>query len=180
MGVKLFVVTLFVVSVFSLFGEITKYVKIKDKKEAPLVTFSEAKMYTLNYDNVLRIVQAQTAVRYKTRDEMYNAMIITRVKDKKKSETKDTVSANKMVKKADLYSFFDDVKYNRDDFMQLRTNELHYDVKKEIAYNSAPFQSIYNGDILNGNNFYLDNKIKAFKAEQSHFEIDLNKQNKKN
>lgn len=176
MGVKLFVVTLFLLSVFSLFSEITKYASVKKNKESPLVTFSDATMYTLNHEEVLRVVEAQTAIRYKTRDEMYNATIITRVKDKKNNEAKDTVSAERMIKKADLYSFFDNVKFNRDDFMLLRTNELYYDIKKEIAYNSVPFQSIYNGDVLNGNNFYLDNKIKFFKADKSHFEINMNKQ----
>ncbi|MFA6788421.1 MAG: hypothetical protein WC149_00985 [Arcobacteraceae bacterium] len=180
MGVKLFVVTLFVVSIFSLFSEITKYVIKKDTKDSPLITFTDAIMYTLNQDEVLRIVDAQTAIRYKTRDEMYKAMITTRVKDKNNNDVKDTVSAQKMIKKADLYSFFDDVKYNRDDFMVLRTHELYYDIKKEIAYNSVPFQSIYNGDVLNGNNFYADNKTKFFRASKSHFEINMNKPIKKN
>lgn len=182
MGVKLFVITLFIFSVFSLFSEITKYTKIKDKKDTPLITFTDATMYTLNQDEVLRIVEAKEAIRYKTRDEMYDATVVSRVKDKnnKSNAAKDTVSAKKMVKKEDLYSFFDDVRYNRDNFMILRTNELYYDIKKEIAYSNVPFQSVYNGDILNGNKFYLDNKIKSFKAEQSHFEINMNKQTKKN
>ena len=180
MGVKLFVASLFLLSVFSLFSEITKYAKIKDKKDTPLITFTDATMYTLNQDEVLRIVEAKNAIRYKTRDEMFDATVVSRVKDKKNNEAKDTVSAKKMVKKGDLYSFFDDVRYNRDNFMILRTNELYYDIKNEIAYSNMPFQSIYNGDILNGNKFYLDNKIKAFKAEQSHFEINMNKQTKKN
>ncbi len=85
-----------------------------------------------------------------------------------------------MVKKETLYSFFNNVKYDREDVFSLRTHELYYDVQNEIAYNSKPFNSIYKGDVLNGTNLYLDNKINFLKAQKSHFEIDMNAQNKTN
>jgi hypothetical protein len=71
---------------------------------------------------------------------------------------------------------YNNVKYDRDIFLSLRTNELFYDIKNEIAYNSVPFKAKYNGDILNGDTFYLDNKTKLLKASESHFEINMNKQ----
>jgi hypothetical protein len=180
MGVKLFVLTLFVVSIFSLFSEITQKISRNDVQETPLVTFTDATMYTLNEEEVVRIVEAQNAIRYKTRDEMYDGTIITRVKDKANDDAKDIIRADKMVKKETLYSFFNNVKYDREDVFSLRTHELYYDVQNEIAYNSKPFNSIYKGDVLNGTNLYLDNKINFLKAQKSHFEIDMNAQNKTN
>lgn len=99
MGVKLFVATLFIVSIFSLFSEITKKIVTKEVQETPLVTFTDATMYTLNEEEVLRIVEAQNAIRYKTRDEMYDGTIVTRVKDKENNDYKDIIRADKMVKK---------------------------------------------------------------------------------
>lgn len=179
MGIKLFVLGLFLVSIFSFFSEIVKHKVIKNKNDTPLVTFTDAMMYTMTYDEVLRIVQAKTAVRYKSRDEMYDATIINRVQDKKHGEVKDIISAEKMVKKENLYMLYNNVKYDRDIFLSLRTNELFYDIKNEIAYNSLPFKAKYNGDILNGDKFYLDNKTKLLKANKSHFEINMNKQSTK-
>jgi hypothetical protein len=181
MGVKLFVFSLFIVSILSLFSEITQKVSHDAVQETPLVTFTDATMYTLNEGEVLRIVEAQNAVRYKTRDEMYDGTIITRVKDNaNNSDVKDIIRADKMVKKENLYSFFDNVKYDRENLFSLRTHELYYDVQNEIAYNYQPFNSIYKGDVLNGTNLYLDNKINFLKAQKSHFEINMNAQNKTN
>lgn len=179
MGIKLFVFGLFLVSVVSFFSEIVKNKVVKNKNDNPLVTFTDATMYTMTYDEVSRIVQAKTALRYKSRDEMYDATIINRVKDKKNGEVKDIISAEKMLKQGDLYSLYNNVKYDRDVFLSLRTNELYYDIKKEIAYNNVPFKGMYKGDILNGDKFYLDNTTKFLKASQSHFEINMNNQTTK-
>ena len=180
MGVKLFVATLFIVSIFSLFSEITKKIVTKEVQETPLVTFTDATMYTLNEEEVLRIVEAQHAIRYKTRDEMYDGTIVTRVKDKENNDYKDIIRADKMVKKETLYSFFDNVKYDRESIFSLRTHELYYDTQKEIAYNEKLFNSVYKGDILNGSHLYLDNKTNYLKAQKAHFEINMNAQNKTN
>lgn len=180
MGVKLFVATLFIVSIFSLFSEITKKIVTKEVQETPLVTFTDAIMYTLNEEEVLRIVEAQNAIRYKTRDEMYDGTIVTRVKDKENNDYKDIIRADKMVKKETLYSFFDNVKYDRESIFSLRTHELYYDTQKEIAYNEKLFNSVYKGDILNGSHLYLDNKTNYLKAQKAHFEINMNAQNKTN
>lgn len=180
MGVKLFVFTLFIVSVFSLFSEITKKQSTKNTVETPLVTFTDATMYTLNHEEVLRIVDAKSALRYKNRDEMYEGTIVTRVKDKNNTSLKDVVSADKMVKQENLYSFFKNVKYDRENIFSLRTHELYYDINKEIAYNSMSFNSIYNGDVLNGSHLFLNNKTNILEAKKAHFEIVMNKQNKTN
>ncbi|MFA7084130.1 MAG: hypothetical protein WC141_06285 [Arcobacteraceae bacterium] len=180
MGIKLFVMTLFSLSVLALFSQVSKQDKNKETKDAPLISFTEATMYTINHKEVLRIVDAKSAIRYKTRDEMYDSTIVTRVKDKNNKDLKDVISADKMVKKDDVYSFFNHVKYDRDDVFSLRTDEMYYDIKNEIAYNEVPFTSVYNNDILNGTHLYLDNKINFMKAKKAHFEIDMNARNKNN
>ncbi len=180
MGVKWFVATLFILSVFSLFSEVTQKEVTKNVQETPLVTFTDATMYTLNDEEVFRIVEAQNAIRYKTRDEMYDGTIITRVKDKENNDFKDIIRADKMVKEETLYSFFNNVKYDRESIFSLRTHELYYDIQKEIAYNEKWFNSVYQGDILNGSHLYLDNKINYLKAQKAHFEINMNAQNKTN
>ncbi|WP_419769629.1 MAG: LPS export ABC transporter periplasmic protein LptC [Candidatus Marinarcus sp.] len=182
MGIKLFITSLFFISLISLFSEVKNEVKKELVADKPLITFKNSIMYTMDKNEVNRVVQSQKAVRYKSRDELYDGTIVLRVKDQVNEDLKDIISAQKILKKMDSYSFYNDVKYDRGDFFKLRTNELFYDVKNQIAYNDQPFKSIYYGDILNGTAFYMNNLTSFFKAKSSHFEVNMNKksQSKKN
>lgn len=177
MGIKSFVWTLFVVALFSLFAQVSNKDVQKATGDNPLVYFENSIMYTINEEALQQVVQSTQAQRFKDRDEMYNGSIILRVDDKENPNLKDFISAQKIIKKEEKIEMYDDVVYDRGDFFKLRTNELFYDMKSEIAYNNQPFRSIYYGDVLNGSHFYMNNTTSFFKAKRSHFEVDMNKNN---
>ena len=77
----------------------------------------------------------------------------------------------------DNYTLTDNVKYRRDDFITLNTNELFYDDITRIATNTKPFDAVYNKHSLKGDTVYLDINKSFIKAKNTHFEIDVNKKN---
>jgi hypothetical protein len=69
----------------------------------------------------------------------------------------------------------DNVRYERDNFAKLKTNQMFYDEKKDIVYNNKSFEGNYYNSKLKGTDLYLDLNNKTFSAKQTHFEIDMKK-----
>lgn len=173
MGIKVFTIVLLLLSIVAYFIPIKDLEKYKVDKDLPLVIFEKPIMYTLDDKNINRIVVATHAVKYKTRDEMFNADITLKNQDEKKDYNNERLKADLIVKKQDIYTLTQNVNYTRDDFVKLNTNELIYDDKKKIAQNSKPFDAIYNNHFFKGTNLYLDINNDYITAKNAHFEIDV-------
>ncbi len=175
MGIKVFIFTLLVISLSTYFIPVKNIDKNIKEKDIPLVIFENPLMYTLNEQNLNRIVVASYAVKYKSKDEMFNADIILKNNDTNKDFLIEKLKADLIVKKLDIYTLTNNVKYTRDNFIELNTHELIYDDKKKIAQNSKPFDAIYNKHLLSGKNLYLDINNDYLTAKNTHFEIDVTK-----
>ena len=178
MAVKTFT---FVLLIFALIAYFIPVKNIQDTlagTDAPIVVFEKPIMYTLTDKSVSRVVIATYAVRYKTRDEMFNADIILKNNDLSKNFDSEKLKADLIVKKADIYTLTNNVDYRRDDFIKLNTDELIYDDIKKTAQNSKPFKSVYQKHILNGNSVFLDINNNFITAKNTHFEIDMTKTQK--
>lgn len=173
MGIRLFIYVLFIISIISLFTNVSSDVKYKKHKDIALVTFNDSTMYTLDEKNVSRIVQSKEAKRFKKRDEMYEGTFIVRAKSKNTSSLTDIISADFIEKKGNKLKFENHVKYNRDDFISLSTDILYYNTKTKIAYNNKPFIGKYYNNFLIGEKFHVDTNKTYFKSQKAHFEIDL-------
>lgn len=179
MDIKAFISILLVLAIGAYFIPVENKQKNSMSKDIPLAIFEKPLMYTLDENGVNRVVNASSAVRYKNRDEMFNADINLKNKDLSKKFLKEKLKADIIIKKIDLYRLIDNVKYARDDFMTLNTNELYYDDKKKIGYNKKPFDGTYFAHYMKGNSIYFDVNKKFMKAKDTHFEIDMNKKGKK-
>ncbi|MDD2896851.1 MAG: hypothetical protein PHG81_12615 [Aliarcobacter sp.] len=177
MGIKLFTFILLILSVGSYFIPVENLKKNLVDKDIPLVIFEDAFMYTIDENSINRIVFATHAIKYKNRDEMYNADIILKNIDATKNFYSEKLKADLIVKKGDNYTLTNNVKYTRDDFIKLNTNELFYDDMNKIAQNTKPFDAIYNNHFVKGNTVYLDVNNDFIKAKNTHFEIDVTKKN---
>lgn len=175
MDIKLFVSTLLALGIAAYFLPVENLKKDAVSKDIPLVIFEEPLMYTLNENNLNRVVQASHAVRYKNRDEMFNSHIILNNNDETKNFKVENLEADIIIKKKDLYTLIDNVKYTRDDFVTLNTNEMYYNDLKRIAYNNKPFEGNYYNHFVKGTNLYLDANSNHIKAKNAHFEIDMTK-----
>lgn len=177
MAIKLFTFILLLLSLGAYFIPVENLKKTLVNKDTPLVVFEDALMYTIDENSINRLVFATHAIKYKNRDEMYNADILLKNLDDTKNFENEKLKADLIVKKGDNYTLINNVKYTRDDFIKLNTNELFYDDIKKIAQNTKPFDAIYNNHFVKGNSVYLDINNEFVKAKNTHFEIDVTKKN---
>ncbi|RXJ87062.1 hypothetical protein [Arcobacter sp. CECT 8985] len=175
MVVKFFIYALFLISLTIYFIPVHLNNEIDKKKDIPLVTFNDSTMYTLNQETTTKIVTAKKASRFKTHDIMYKGNFILKAKDKKVKNATDFISANVIIKKVDDYTFIGDVKFRRNDFITLNTEELYYNDKTQIATNKVAFNGKYYNNYTKGKNLYLDLQKNIMKSRNSHFEIETTK-----
>jgi len=144
-----------------------------EKKDLALITFKNSTMFTINDEKVTRVVQSSQAVKYKTREYLYNGTFISRAKSTANEGLTDIVSADIIEKKDDKVTFRKNVKYNRNNFITFNTDILYYDLDKKIAYNDKPFTGKYYDNFLNGNSIFIDSQNSHFKSKKPHFELNI-------
>jgi len=173
MDIKLFNYSLFILAAGAYFIPVDNVIKDDDSKDIPLVIFEKPIMHTLNEQNVSRTVNASHVIRYKTRDEMFDADVFLRNNLKEKDFKIETLKAQVIIKKGDDLTLRRDVKYKRDDFITLNTNELNYNLKTRLAQNSVAYDGNYYNNYVKGTNLYLDAFNSNMKSDNVHFEIEV-------
>ncbi len=177
MVIKFFALILLFLSVLAYFIPIEDMKKDIVDNTVPIVIFEKSTMYTIDENSINRIIYANNAVKYNNRDEMYDANITLKNLDETKNFKSENLKADLIVKTQSNYTLTNNVKYTRDDFIKLNTEELFYDDTKKIANNTKPFDAIYNNHSLKGDTFYIDINNDFAKAKNTHFEIDVTKKN---
>lgn len=178
MAIKSFILTLLAIAAIVYFVPTSTLNKNEDSKDIPLLIFEKPVVYTLDENSVNRVVIASNAVRYENRDEMFDADITLKNQDPTQDFYSENLIANKIVKRGGIYTLTDNVKYKRDNFIQVNTDYLIYDDINKIAKNNKPFESTYNSYFYKGTNLYLDLNNSNIKSKDTHFEIDLTKTKK--
>ena len=178
MAIKVFTFFLFAISLWAYFLPVES---LKDRladKDAPVVIFEEPFMYTIDTNSINRTVQASYAIKYKDRDEMFNSDIILKNIDKTKNFNSENLKADLVVKKENTYTLTNNVKYKRDDFIKLNTEELFYNDLTKIANNTKPFDGIYNNHFVKGDTLYFDLNNSSITAKNTHFELEIDNKQK--
>ena len=178
MVIKFFAFLLLALSLWAYFIPIENVKSNVVDKDMPLVIFDTPFMYTIDKDSIHRTIQATHAVKYKNRDEMFNADITIKNLNTTQNFKNEELKADLIVKVGDNYTLTNNVKYTRDDFIKLNTHELFYDDIKKIANNTKPFDAIYNNHFVEGKQFYLDINKDFITAQNTHFEIEIDKKGK--
>jgi hypothetical protein len=177
MVIKFFAFILLFLSISAYFVPVENIKKNIVDNDAPIVIFEAPSMYTIDENGINRIIYANNAVKYNNRDEMYNADVTLKNLDETQKFKSENLKADLIVKIQNNYTLTNNVKYTRDDFIKLNTEELFYDDTKKIANNSKPFDAIYNNHSLKGDTFHIDINNNFVKAKNTHFEIDVTKKN---
>ncbi|AXH09989.1 hypothetical protein CP960_00175 [Malaciobacter halophilus] len=172
MVIKSFIYSLLVIAVGFYFVPIDNANSKDDKKDIALVSFNDSTMYTLNEETTTKIVNSKKVSRFKTKDIMYEGDFILKANDKKVENATDYISANVIIKRDANFTFLDDVKFRRNDFISLDTEELYYNENTQVAKNSVAFKGYYYKHKIDGKNLYLDMKNEIMRAKSSHFEIE--------
>lgn len=171
MDIKYFIFFLFFISIGIYFIPVENVQKNDVDKDIPLVIFEEPLMFSLNEQNLSRIVQASHVVRYKSRDEIFDSSLI--INNINKDFKVEKLKADIIIKRDDLYTLIDNVVYERDDFLSFNTNEMYYNETKKLAYNYQKFSGKYYDNKLSGENLYLDANKKLFESKNVNFTIDM-------
>ena len=175
MVVRIFVLLLLVLSVVSYFIPISNTIKNDSFNDIPLLVFKDSTMYTLTTESMNRIVYSKEVQRFRDRDVMYEGAITLKGQDKSNNKIIDVLYSDIIIKKDELYKFLKNVKFRRDDFITLNTDELFYDSQKAIATNTLPFHGTYYNNKIEGEGLYLDMNSYYMKSSNTHFEIEMRK-----
>jgi len=175
MGIKIFVNSLLALGIAAYFIPVENIKTQSDDKDIPLVVFEKPYMYTLDETSVSREVRATHAVKYKNRDEMYNADIILKNKPPKTDFIVEKLKAKTIISHGDILTFKEDVSYSRDNFISLTTQKMYYDTKARVAYNDVPYKGKYYNNNVEGTNLYIDMSKNYMKSKKVHFEVEMKK-----
>ena len=102
MGMKIFIFVLLVLALGTYFIPVQNIEKNVMGKDLPIVIFEKPIMYTLNEIGLNRVVVASHAVKYKNRDEMFNADVVLKNTDATKEYNNEKLKADLIVKKGQL------------------------------------------------------------------------------
>lgn len=175
MAIKSFIFALLSIAILSYFVPIKTDEKKESNEEKVLLTFNDATMYTLTPISMNRVIYAKKALRYKTKDVMHEGALTLKGKDNEGKEITDLLYSDLIIKRGDDFKFLNNVKFRRDDFLNLNTNELLYNSKNRIAKNTLPFDGTYFNNYIKGENIYLDMNKYFMKSDNTHFEIEIQK-----
>lgn len=167
MALNIFIVVIITFSILLTQFDFSQEQKKDNYKNIVQVSFDGSTMYIINEKEVSQIVQSRQALNYKDRDEFYDATIIL----KKNLNTSDTISAEYILKKEDIYKLYQNVYFDNSNNIQFQTDYLQYDSVNRIASNDSAFKLTYNDSQLEGKNFYFDGVNDIMKADESHFII---------
>jgi len=175
MVVKGFIFLLLSFAVISYFIPVENKNKKDSKEDIALLTFTDSTMYTLTPTSMNRVIYAKKVLRYENKDVMHDGALTLKAKDKDNKEITDILYSDVIIKRADDFKFLNNVKYKRDDYITLNTDELLYNAKTKIATNTLPFDGTYFNNYIKGENIYLDLNKYHMKANNAHFEVEVEK-----
>jgi hypothetical protein len=150
--------------------------KKKDTKiaEQPLLILKDSIIYSLNSENMDKIIESRVFTKYKATEVLETATIVTRTN---KENVNNVLSADFMIKKQDKIELIDNIKYTQGNNISLETNKLNYNLTTKIATNDVKFNGIYNNNIIKGTHLYLDTQKNIIKSKNTHFDIKTKENN---
>ncbi len=171
MAIKYFIFSLLIIATILLSATTIFQKKQIQKKTTilPAITFTNSTMYDINTKEVLQIVQSKKALHYKTKDELFDATVVLRSKNKK-NET-DTIIGKYILKKQDKLKFKGDVVLSRNNSFILSTPFLNYNLKTRVGQNQHKFKLDYLSHSLRGNKLYFDGINDIIKANNAKFKL---------
>ncbi|PLY05104.1 MAG: hypothetical protein C0625_13800 [Arcobacter sp.] len=175
MVIRSFVFILLGIALVSYFIPVQTNKKNDKDEDIVLLSFNDSTMYTLTPDSMNRIIYSKKVLRYKNRDVMIEGALTLKGKDKDNKEITDILYADIIIKRDDIFNFFNNVRYRRDETITLNTDELFYNSKSKIATNTLPFDGTYFNNYIKGEQIYLDMNKYYMKANDTHFEVEIQK-----
>ncbi len=173
MAIKGFVFVLLLFSIISYLIPVKEVSKKNTTLDIPILTFSDSTMYTLTPTSMNRVIYAEEVLRFESKDVMHKGVLTLKGKDKELNEITDVLYSDVIIKKENNFTFLNNVKYKRNNYITLDTDELMYNSKTKVATNTLPFEGTYFNNYIKGKDIYLDLNKYYMKAKDAHFEIEV-------
>jgi len=166
-GVKIFAIFTFLFLFEIIFLNTNKFKdtsKRKNNLDYTDISFNNIDSYLITKDGVSSTLKASKVLKYKDRIDLFdiNAMVT-------KNSKKSYIKADKSSIKEDIINLTGDVKYEDNNSIEIKSENLVYNKKSKIVTNKEPF--VFNskqGDI-NGNNLYFDQENGIVKAKNIRY-----------
>jgi len=170
MGINKFFYALFTIAIVSLVLEKEEVIVEITNDEKPKVSFYDSVMYDITTKNVNQMIQSTQAYIYNSREELVDALIVNR---KEAKDNVDIVQADYMIKiKNDVY-LDGNVHLQLDNSIDLKTEQLEYNIKTQIAKNNIAFEMIQDESNFMGDHLYLDGQNKHIIAKNAKIKIKV-------
>lgn len=167
MALKLFLVTIVFTSFFLMNLNEVEIAKEKNETIFPTVSFFDAILYDVDTEKVNKIIQASKFLQYEDKEELYFTNLILR----NANNNLDTIIAQYIEKRGDVYSLRKNIILKRDNELELRTDTLKYNALTQIATNDSDFILRIKNSFWSGNHLYLNQKDMAIGGNNVHFKI---------
>ncbi len=170
MGINKFFYALFTIAIVFLVLEKEEVIVEITNDEKPKVSFYDSVMYDITTKNVNQMIQSTQAYIYNSREELVDALIVSR---KEAKDNVDIVQADYMIKiKNDVY-LDGNVHLQLDNSIDLKTEQLEYNIKTQIAKNNIAFEMIQDESNFMGDHLYLDGQNKHIIAKNAKIKIKV-------
>ncbi len=167
MGIKSFIFILFFISIgFLTVTTIFTNPTIKKTKDLPAITFINSTMYEINTQEVTQIIKSKKAFHFTKYDELYDATIIMKSKEKEKTIT-NTVNANLIKLTDSLIKFRGNVRYDKTSNISLYSEALDYDRLNQHLIGNQKFVAYQDGNKLTGNSLSIKKGKVVFKTSNN-------------
>ena len=173
MGITKFLYLLLAFSIAIVFYDIDQVDSTSDEAERPLVSFYDTVMYNIDTNSVNNIIPAKEAYLYDGREEMVGATIVTKAQEKQYKKNTNSVSSDNMVKIGDEVYLDGNVDLQMANGMQLKTEQLQYNLKTKVAQNEQRFVVTKDFHDFYGRHLYYDMSKKNLQAKDTHFNIKV-------
>ena len=131
------------------------------------ITFETLDAYLLTPEGIKGHLEASKALAYKERNELYDIKSIIRFEDHE-----DKVKADKAVYRTDILHLINNIVYDSNGTFLLKSDDLVYNINKDIVISKTPFQLEHNNSSATGKYLIYNAKERFVKAKHIVFTIE--------
>ncbi len=170
MALKLFTIllALFVAEItFLAFKEPKTISTKKDTLNHSTIKFTNIQSYSIDKNGIQNSIKASKALKFTQHDEIYDINI-----SYKNDNREDQISAKKAIYTNGIFYLTQNVFYENNLSISLKSEELEYDSKNRVARSNLPFKFYNKQGNMIGEGFRYDIQNQIFKSNKVKFEIE--------
>ena len=171
MGLKIFtiILILFVAEItFLSTKEPKKLSSFKKDINYSTIEFTKIKGITITKKGITEKITASKVLKFKTHDELYNISASFQ-----ENNISHTLQAKKATYKNGYLTLSEDVHYENNQSLQIKSQELEYNTKTKIATSPGAFTMYSDKGVAHGDTFVYDIKTNRLKGQKLRYSFEV-------